>query len=128
MQNVAGFPLRLPGREKYTQRDVELVNGDLTPTFDEIAGPYALAQHLEVQILEMSEADRTSGARAAAVLAQELLEDEDNLAIHIDQIHAVREDGREIEIEFTATGYPGRYVKRLSLDGPAGKHRCKHIP
>ncbi|WP_437685780.1 hypothetical protein [Sorangium sp. So ce176] len=65
---------------------------------------------------------------AASSSAFGLTAEPEHIAVHLDRIDAVREDGREIEIEFTATGYPGRYVKRLSLDGPAGVHQCRHVP
>jgi hypothetical protein len=114
--DLPGFPLTCPGGEKYEKWTLRVRNGD-TDFSEKVAGVEALGQHLEEAALDGAgplDADRSAESVRAFVAAE--------YGRHFDSIDAIRDNGRELEIDFRAHGYPGLYRKRLSLDGPGGRY------
>lgn len=120
MKNLKGFPVELGGVKKYEKYDLAWNNGDLqiaSGNVQTVRGTDALAQQIEYAVLSLSEEDRSSPEGVAKAMMPAIRE---NLAEHLERIVAVRAEGREMEIEFVAAGYPGSHTKRLNLDGRGG--------
>ena len=115
MRELDGFPLDLDGSIPFTKPDV---HGD-TPRLA------ALGQLIESEIIERVGKSRHDATALSATVAQAL--QSDRIRPHLVRVHSVQWDDVLLGIEFTATGYPGRYLKHLRLDGPQGGYKLRKL-
>ena len=117
MNTLPGFPHQVGGITRYSKRVGNPSRQDLSH----------LGQEVEACVLQMIPPSTRQEMDALAEAIREAASSE-RLAPYIETVHRAVVVGDVLEVEFSAAGYPGRYIKYIGLDRKAGKYRLRRAP
>lgn len=109
-----GFPVEIEGTKQYKKSDTWR---------DESVHLAALGQLLERTIL-----DRLGLYAGDIDTLTEIVHESvcsSHLAPFLETVHAARLSDTILEVEFSAVGYPDRYIKYMHVDGPRGAYKLR---
>ena len=119
---LPGFPYRAGGHEKFKPRSNGWKGNEAADDWSDVV---LLVQRFETAILEVNRAE-TGDLQA---LAQRLIEVVSCEAFrpYLETIHSAQVVGDILEVEFSAAGYPDRYVSHVCVHGSGARYRVRRI-
>ncbi len=119
---LPGFPLEVGGTTKCPSGWVlSIGNAEL----DGHAAVAHLAQRCEEELRARLKAGKGNQEELAAMVKDVAMSA--NFQPYLDRIHEVRLLGGVLEVEFSAAGYPNRYVSYVGVDGTGGRYKLREL-
>ena len=119
---LPGFPLEVGGTTKCSLRPGQ-TTGD--PELDSHRAVVGLAQRCEDAIRNKLK-HKSSSPEDLAIVVKEVALSPDNQP-YIEQVHSLRLIAGILEVEFSAVGYPDRYVGYVGVDGSGSRYKLRTL-
>jgi len=119
---LPGFPLEVGGTTKCSISSVATTgNAEL----DSRRAVVGLTQRCEEALRRKLQRNHHSPEDLATMVKEVALSPENQP--YIEQVHSVRLIAEIIEVEFSAVGYPERYVSYVGVDGTGGRYKLRTV-
>jgi len=119
---LPGFPLEVGGTTKCSISSVATTgNAEL----DSRRAVVGLTQRCEEALRRKLQRNHHSPEDLATMVKEVALSPENQP--YIEQVHSVRLIAEIIEVEFSAVGYPERYVSYVGVDGTGGRYNIRTV-